>query len=490
MHFLILFALLQTPVPTATPAPSAPAPAPSPTGYPFQTPPPVNLPYPAYGTPAPQAATEHPVAGVPAQITLVQAVDISVAKSPVLAEARANQQIAQIPIQAATSALFPNISATATILQSNRFLTAANANNPSGNPGTTSSNAASFVSKGVNASLKQLIYDGGRVIAQIHQARADAIAGSETYERNLETLSFNVAQSYYNLLGAEAATRLAVQVVNQNVVQANLVEAQMRAGVATRVDVETAELPVTQARLALVRAQGTELSTQAAFAETLGLEADAQVAPAQSSANAQLTSTVPILSYDQSVTRALALRPDFLSAQQTELASQYNLQFQRSGLFPSLSGTAAYGTNSTTNAGTDFAPSDSIGLTLNIPIYDQGLTRANTETAQAQLDLANAQLQQTKLGVETDVRQALVGLVSAQSAVGQAESGLTQAQAVLQATQAQYRAGVTTLPLLLNAQVGLTTAQTDLLTAVFGLRQAEQTYIYALGQSDLTPGTL
>jgi outer membrane protein TolC len=52
---------------------------------------------------------------------------------------------------------------------------------------------------------------------------------------------------------------------------------------------------------------------------------------------------------------------------------------------------------------------------------------------------------------------------------------------VLRATQAQYRAGVTTLPLLLNAQIGLTTALTDEVTAVYAVRQAEQALLFAEG---------
>ncbi len=51
-------------------------------------------------------------------------------------------------------------------------------------------------------------------------------------------------------------------------------------------------------------------------------------------------------------------------------------------------------------------------------------------------------------------------------------------------TQIQYRAGITNLALLLNAQSGLTQAQTDRLDAVYALRQAEQAYLFALG--DLT----
>jgi outer membrane protein TolC len=58
---------------------------------------------------------------------------------------------------------------------------------------------------------------------------------------------------------------------------------------------------------------------------------------------------------------------------------------------------------------------------------------------------------------------------------------LAEAQTVLASTQAQFKAGVTTLPLLLNAQVGLTQALTDQSTAVYTLREAEQAFLYAEG---------
>ena len=45
--------------------------------------------------------------------------------------------------------------------------------------------------------------------------------------------------------------------------------------------------------------------------------------------------------------------------------------------------------------------------------------------------------------------------------------------------------GTCGLPLLLNAQVGLTQAETDELNAVYGLRQAEQAYLFALGENQL-----
>jgi len=182
------------------------------------------------------------------------------------------------------------------------------------------------------------------------------------------------------------------------------------------------------------------------------------------------------------------VRPDYDQPERTVRAAQSSLKAARLGQFPTLSGTATDGANSTDTGGGTFRNSNSIGAAITIPLFDQGLTRAQKQAAQAQLDIANANFDTTRLGVGLNVRQALVNLVSAQAALQQAEAELNKAHEVLRATQAQYKAGVTTLPLLLNAQVGLTQAQTDQLNAVYALRQAEQSYLFALGENDVQLG--
>lgn len=441
-----------------------------------------TLPYPAYGTPAPGIAVQQPKPGIPQSVTLQQAIQIAAAKSPVLLAAAAQLEQAHAPLSLAKTGIFPNVSGTATTTKNN-----------GGRLQTSSGGTVNIggVTNSFSADLRQLIYDGGRVIAQIHTARANYNSATATYDRTFQTIAFNVATAYYSALQAQQATIVAQQVVHQNEVQEALVEAQLRAGTASRVDVATAQLPVAQAKVALVRAQGTELQSYAAFANSLGLDANTLVRPINdATANAATTLLQsPPVSYDAAVKRALLLRPDYLAAQQTEQAQEYNLQFERSGTLPSLNGTASYGTSSTTLHGGDFRPSNSVGLTLSIPLYDQGITRAQTELATGQLNQARAQLENTRINVELNVQQALVNFVSAQAAVTQSQAELTKAREILSATQAQYRAGVTTLPLLLNAQVGLTSAQTDELTAVYSLRQAEQNYLYALGEIAMSPAT-
>jgi outer membrane protein len=198
-------------------------------------------------------------------------------------------------------------------------------------------------------------------------------------------------------------------------------------------------------------------------------------------AGGTFTPSVSIPTYDQAIARALMLRPDYYAAVQSVEGFEASLRAAKLGLFPTLNGSASAGTASTDPGGGTFRNASSVGLTLSIPIYDGGVTAAQVMQVQGQLDQASASLQSTKLNVQLNVKQTLVNLVAARGAFDQTQAELSKAQEVLKATQAQYRAGVTTLPLLLNAQVGITQALTDQVTALYTLRQAEAAFSFAEG---------
>jgi outer membrane protein TolC len=446
------------------------------------------LPFPAYGTPAPVSQTRA-VPGVPQVITLQQAVLIAYARSPLLASARADVEIASAPVGLAQSALFPAVTGNASTTRAHRE---GGGGTTTTTTGTGTTTAATFnpntTTNSLTVQLQQLIFDGGRVAAQIRSARATQSASIATYQRELQTVAFNVATAYYNTLAAQRQTQVALTTVQLDQVQENLVTAQIRAGTAARTDLATAQLPTAQARVAVIRSQANEQVQLATFANTLGLDADVAVQPKDDvpavSATAGTLAVAPAFptpTYQTAVTRAIALRPDLTAQQQNIVSNQENVRAARLGNFPNVTGNASYGTTSTDPGGGSFRNAGSIGLALSIPFYDRGVTKAQTAQAQGQLDRAIAQLQVAQQGVQLNVRTALVNLVSAYAALDQTNAELAKAQEVLRATQAQYRAGVTTLPLLLNAQVGLTQALTDEVTSVYTVRQAEQALLYAEG---------
>jgi outer membrane protein len=448
---------------------------------------PTSMPYPAYGTPVPGIAAGQADPTVPQVVTLDAATAIGYARSPLLAQARAQLDIETAPVQLARTALLPNLSGSATTERiHSQDGAAARTTGVSTTPTTATSAGGgplTYTSNSFSASLSQLIYDGGRVAAEIRAAKDNQSAQALTYKRELQTVAYNVANAYYNSLAAQRATAVAVQTVLVDQTNEDLVSAQIRAGSAAKADLATAQLPTAQARVSVIRDQGNELSAQAAFANAMGLDANTAVLPRDDTPvnGAPVTSTVEIPTYAQAYARALALRPDVLSQQYTVNGLVATLRATKLTNFPSLSGSAAASTASTDLTGGTFRNDSSIGLTLTIPIYDQGVVAAEVAQARGNLALGLANQQTVIEGLQLNVKQALVALVSAKAALTSADAELSEAQVVLKSTQAQYRAGVTTLPLLLNAQVGLTQALTDQSTSVYTFRQAEQAFLYAEG---------
>jgi outer membrane protein len=458
------------------------------------------LPYPAYGTPAPDVAHLTQKAGIPTVVTVQQAVKIAVALSPVFASQNAQWAAIHARYTSSKQALLPGLNGTAQL--GNQYSTQGFGVNvpggvgpspvptiqPTGNGGLGSSASGRTTSESATINLQQLIYDGGRTIANIHSAKYADYAGRATLLRDLQTLAFNVATAYYAVLQDNATVVADAQLVKEFEVNEAAVVAQIKNGAAARSDLAAAQFQTAQSRGNLVTAQGSAIAAQSTFNTTLGLDADAAAVPKQISQQAAQSNPT----YAMSLKRAFLLRPDFLSSNYTVTSDQENLRYAKLARFPILSGAASYGVTRTlsspyTNAYNTNASSNdkAIGLTLTVPIYDQGVTNYNVALAAATLDTANANYNQTRLQVESDVRSALANLISARALLVQTNSELNAARVSLDATQAQYKVGATTIINVVTAEANLATAQADNIQAIYGVQNAQQNYLYATGTTDL-----
>ncbi|HEY5340807.1 MAG TPA: TolC family protein [Candidatus Aquilonibacter sp.] len=454
-----------------------PAPMPTVSGTP--------IPYPAYGTPAPDVATLKERPGVPTTLTLNQAIDIAVAQSPSFASERAAYRAIAARYSSEKGALLPNISASGSI-QRQYGSTSNGNNNASASPAPTNAPSNVYTTESGSVSLSELIFDGGRVIAGIRSAKEADIAGRDTLLRQLQALAYSVAGTYYTLLEDRASVTSDNALVHEFEINEQYVTAQIRTGAAARSDLAAAQFQTAQARGLLVTAQGQEIAAEGAFATTLGLDADTEVAPKALSSS---PSQVKLLTYAESLKEAYTLRPDFLAAEYSVESDRENLRYAKLARFPSISANASLGTSrtliQTPAVATPFSSTRSLGATISIPIYDQGLTNYNVATAAAALDQGKDALTSTRLLVQSDVRGGLANLISARATLVQARSEVASATVSLQATQAQYKVGASTITAIVTAEANLATAQRDYVAALYGERLAEENYAYVLGASDL-----
>ncbi len=511
----VAFAQNVVPPGSDQPAPGVQMPSPLPQPTISGTP----IPYPAYGTPAPDVAKLAPKKGIPQSISLDNAVRVGVALSPVFALQNAQWAAIHAKYGAAYQALYPSVSGNARIgkAYSNGTSTSTfGSGGPTSGPSPTPSplglvpmvsatspvgnySRQTVTTESATITITQLIYDGGRTIAAIRSAKEADLSGRATLLRNLQTLAFNIANAYYAVLENDATVTADAQLVHEFEVNEAVVAAQIRNGAAARSDIAAAQFQTAQARGNLITAQGNAIAAQATFATTIGLDADAAVVPKP------LGPLPPQqnLSYAGSLKRALIMRPDYISAAYNVESARQNLRFAKLARFPALAAAASDGVSRTflnclyeqglrARAQAALCPGPAgwsndkaLGLNLSVPIYDQGVTNYNIAVAASQVDQALATLNSTRLTVESDVRSALARLISAVAALAQARSELVSAQVSLDATQAQYRVGATTILNVVTAEANLSTAQSAYITALYGVRTAQANYLYGTGVSDV-----
>jgi len=480
---LIIAAVIAVPSPSPTPSPLPADPTPSPTATASPSLPSIQgayaLPYPAYGTPQPQVIVVRPGANVPATVTLQQATSIAIARIPSLAAARAEVALEAAALQLERTGLAPDlsISGSATNTYTQGGSTTAVLTTPAGSAvqNTNQSNTASI-------SLSQLIFDGGVIRAEIEAASLTRDAAMATYRRSAQSVAYTVATEYYQVLQDARAVAVDLELVHQYEVSEQLVRAEIAAGTEAGADLATQLSITANARATLVQAQGTLQIDRVAFAVALGLDADIDVLPIDDTASLgtpAMPAALPL--YQSALAIAYVERPDLDEELLTVRSSQASLRASQLGLSPTVSFAGSKGLGSSSPGGGAYRNDASLGIDISIPIYDQGVTRAHVASSRASLAIARADEATTRLTVGQDVRQALIGIVSDRATLEESRIAYTSSLTALRSNQAQYKAGVSTLPALVEAEATLATSATNIVNAIYAELLAHSTLRYAMG---------
>src|SRR5579863_6973680 len=362
----------------------------------------------AASSPSPAPAATPASSSTTMTLTLSQAEQIALASSPALALARGQLETAAGGVGAARAGELPSLTASGSATRSKSTIPA----------GAFSANAPTFASlttaKNGSLTLRQLLIDGGRIHDAVQAAHFGNDAAQYNLVRQVQSLEFTVAQAYYAALQARHQLQVARDSLHLAQVQERLVEAQYRAGVASHADVLTAQLPVAQAALAVAQAANGEQTQLAQMLDTMGLPAQTAVSISDESATPVM---VPALT--DVLNMANSRRPDLLSAQASANSAASSLRSARLGQFPSISASGttstAYSKNDASTTPASYLPGWTAGVSISIPLFDGGLTRAETAVAQGQYDQANANLRAAQLLVSLNVQQAYLGVETAQA---------------------------------------------------------------------------
>lgn len=156
-----------------------------------------------------------------------------------------------------------------------------------------------------------------------------------------------------------------------------------------------------------------------------------------------------------------------IQQQALDVATQ-EVDRQNAGHMPTLDAVGSY-VDTYSNGGISGFGNDlknaTIGLQLQIPIYQGGAVSSKVREAVANKEKAADDLEQARRQADLDARQAYLNLVSSVSQVKAYEHALTSSQSQLDSTVLGYEVGVRTSVDVLNAQQQFFGAKRDLLQA-------------------------
>jgi outer membrane protein len=323
------------------------------------------------------------------------------------------------------------------------------------------------------------LFVGGRTYLGYQQAQLGREAAGLAKTRLEQEVAFAVVRAYHAvLLAQEARTTVEAAV---RTAEANLAAAQARheAGIVVASDALSARVRLARLKEEAIAASNQLLLAQAVLNEAMGAPLDRQHRIA-----GQLDLPVPLQDRIEGLREiALQLRPDYRQATLEEQRLEKEILKAKGALLPTLHLMGNYEINNLRMA-TDGQDSWSVGVVLNLNLFNGGSDQARIVEAQAQRERAAALRQRLANAIGLDAHEAFLAHQTARERVPVAREAVTHAEESLRIVKDRYEAGLTTIVELLDGETALTAARTSLTRTLYDATVSRARLELSLGRLD------
>jgi outer membrane protein len=323
-------------------------------------------------------------------------------------------------------------------------------------------------SLGVSANL--LLFDGGKRLFDLRQARATRVSADVDEDLARWQAALAAKQAFFDVLAARETQIAAQAQLDQADRQRWVAIERTRAKAATRSDSLRAEIQVRAGRLAVLEAATARASADAALARAIG-----SLEPVTATA---IDTTDPGLALDDVALAALAEDAPSVRAARARLEASHQAQKGSwTAYLPAVSaswnhtGSGAvapgyWGPNHLDYAG-------SMRLSLNFPLFTQFQRESQVVQAGANLRVAEAELRDTRLAARQALTDGLGQYRAAGHRVASQRATVDAAIEDLRVMSQRYGVGGSTLLDVLASQTQLDQARRDLIRARYDQRVAK-----------------
>ncbi len=412
-----------------------------------------------------------PVAAAPTTqtLTLAQAVAMAIQNHPKFIEAQNEEAAAGQRVTEARAAYYPNL---------NAEITGAQGNYP-GRLGAGSISASRlFNREGQGLVVNQLVTDFGRTPSLVANSRLLLQASAQSTLATRYDVTLGVNEAYFGVLESQALVQVAQETVSTRQTLDEQVTALGKAQLKSQVDVSFADVNLSEAQLALIRARDNLQQSFVDLGRALGLDA----APVQYKLAETVPPGAPPPSVDQLVADAVQNRPELSDLRLMYQAAQKFEAAERDLKRPNINLVALGGAVPYLNE----VPAPPVGyegvaVNIEIPIFNGHLFTAREKAALDESLAANQRLRNMLQQVEHDVRAAWLAANTAYQRIPVTVQMVSQAQLAQDLAQGRYDLGLASIVELTQAQLNLTQAQIENVSARYEYDSAYSSLQYTIG---------
>jgi len=380
-------------------------------------------------------------------------------------KAKISTQESDITLKQSKEALYPNVSASSSFSFSNGKIKKSSTENEYVNNASLGSKYA------INAGMT--LFNGLKNYNTIKQnelsKKASELSTKET-ENNIEVA---ITEAYLEILYAHETLEMAKRTVETSKAQVALSQNLLNAGSIAKADFSQVQSQYSSDQYSVVTAQNNYDTQKLTLKQLLELDMMDEleiVFPKVEESDVM----APLPAKADVYQTALSVMPQIQNSELSVRLAEYELKNARSSYYPTLSLNAGLSTSHDVDVDETYANQlnhnfyQSLGLSLSIPIYSNGSTRASVQKARfgiqsAKLDYTSAQKDLLKT-VESLYQDA----ISMQSKYYSAKEQLKSAEESYSLTEEQFKLGMKNTVELLTEKDNRLEAEQTLLQAKYG----------------------
>jgi len=327
-------------------------------------------------------------------------------------------------------------------------------------------------------SVSQNIFDGGGWWNQIALASSNYDIQKQIERQVRINVIAEVHRTYYQLLKSQQLVEVAKQSLDLAEQQVELAKRKYELGAAKKTDLLKSEVAAGTARSSLISQEALLYAAESDLLNALGLIGQNK----EIDINTNIDALEPLMAYEEALSILKSNNPGIISAELQLKTSKINKKLTNATRLPSLSATLDYGATDSELDGLSSSLKDDWSMTTRLNLSFPLFTGMALSTKSQQAKLA-VKVQENV--VTTTTNDAIVLLEEYYETVNDYfkiipifEEVLGSAEEDLKLASEQYRLGSISVLELLDAQVSVTQARADFVTAKYNAK-IQESYLKA-----------